>query len=399
MWARKRIDIGWFDLLCVKGWTVFPWGQKNSQSMLETMWSANADALACLSVRSGFDLLLGQLQLPQGSEVLMSAVTIQDMARIIEHHGLVPVPVDLDPATMAPVPEELERAITPQTKVILIAHLFGGIIDFTPYTEIAAMHDLILIEDCAQAFDGDQYKGHPQSDVVMFSFGPIKTATALGGGILTVHDRNLLFQMRAKQSDYPVQKRIGYLKRACTYTLLKLIGSYYAFGMLVKICKFLGRDYETLLNGVVRNFPADEFFDALRQQPCTPLCLLMCRRINKFSLLRQDRRIEAGRLLNKKLSPYFHCPSGRLIRHTYWVLPVEVDHDSDIATRLRENGFDAATASQLRPVSPPETRPDQIPQQAIDCLSRVIYLPLYPEIPDFELIRMADLMIENQSDS
>eukprot|EP00961_Rhodomonas_salina_P101196 1361985-Rhodomonas_salina.1 len=47
-----------------------------------------------------------------------------------------------------------------------------------PVIEFAQAHNLLVIEDCAEAFDGLRYKGHPKSDVVLFSFGPIKFATA-----------------------------------------------------------------------------------------------------------------------------------------------------------------------------------------------------------------------------
>ena len=54
-----------------------------------------------------------------------------------------------------------------------------------PFAEKAQEHGLLLWEDCAQAFDG-RYAGHPEADAVMFSFGPIKTATALGGVIVAL---------------------------------------------------------------------------------------------------------------------------------------------------------------------------------------------------------------------
>src|SRR6266516_7086358 len=78
---------------------------------VQRTWSPDGSALACYSVRSGFHLLLSALGLPRGSEVLFSAVTHPDMPRIAEHHGLVPVPVDLDPATMEPTPIALARSI------------------------------------------------------------------------------------------------------------------------------------------------------------------------------------------------------------------------------------------------------------------------------------------------
>ncbi|GMF56664.1 unnamed protein product [Phytophthora fragariaefolia] len=61
---------------------------------------------------TGFDLLLQTLKLPAGSEVLCSAITIPDMIYVLRYHGLVPVPVDLDPETLAVDMEALKKAVT-----------------------------------------------------------------------------------------------------------------------------------------------------------------------------------------------------------------------------------------------------------------------------------------------
>lgn len=63
----------------------------------------------------------------------------------------------------------------------------------SPVVDVAARHSVLLWEDCAQVFTGRQgYLGHPQSDATFFSFGVIKRATALGGGIARIADRSIL---------------------------------------------------------------------------------------------------------------------------------------------------------------------------------------------------------------
>ena len=78
------------------------------------------------------------------------------MVRIIEHHGLVPVPVDVDAARLEVDVEQIERLITPRTRAILVAHLFGSRMEMGPIIELARRHDLLVIEDCAQAFVGQR---------------------------------------------------------------------------------------------------------------------------------------------------------------------------------------------------------------------------------------------------
>ncbi|CAM9585611.1 unnamed protein product, partial [Hapterophycus canaliculatus] len=79
-----------------------------------------------LSVRTAFDLYLKALKLPRGSLVICSALTIPDMVTIFEEHGLVPVPVDLDPQTLAPEPGALEAGQQQRVRAIYVAHVFGA---------------------------------------------------------------------------------------------------------------------------------------------------------------------------------------------------------------------------------------------------------------------------------
>ena len=61
MWSRKRLDIGWFDLLAGFGACFSLRNRNQLQNEVEQLWSAEEDSLASLSVRSGFDLLLKTL--------------------------------------------------------------------------------------------------------------------------------------------------------------------------------------------------------------------------------------------------------------------------------------------------------------------------------------------------
>jgi hypothetical protein len=60
MWARKRIDIGWRDLLAAAGYALFPGSRAMAQQSAEQTWPGSDDVIACLSVRSGLDLMLGR---------------------------------------------------------------------------------------------------------------------------------------------------------------------------------------------------------------------------------------------------------------------------------------------------------------------------------------------------
>src|SRR3546814_12368479 len=92
---------------------------------------------------------------------------------------------------MAPRLVLIERASGPNTRAIVVAHLFGARLDLDPVIELAHSKGLVVFEDCAQAFDGQAYKGHPESEMAMFSFGPLTTASTLGGELIRVSDAGM----------------------------------------------------------------------------------------------------------------------------------------------------------------------------------------------------------------
>jgi perosamine synthetase len=151
MYARHRLDLSVGDILFGLVSCGRHWRREWLEGEVLRLCSLE-EGLVCFSVRSGWDLWLGAQGLRAGDEVLVSAVTHPDMVRIIRGHGLRAVPVDIDPETLVPRPWMLEVALTPRTRVVLVAHLFGGRMDLGPVARFARERGLLLVEDCAQAF-------------------------------------------------------------------------------------------------------------------------------------------------------------------------------------------------------------------------------------------------------
>jgi len=217
--------------------------------------SLEEEGLVCLSVRSGWDLWLDAQGLRAGDEVLVSAITHPDMIRIIHEHGLRAVPVDIDPETLAPRPWMLEAVLTPRTRVVLVAHLFGGRMDLGGVAKFSRDCGLLLVEDCAQAFQGPQKMGDPAADVSMYSFGTLKISTALGGAVLRVRDREVLGRMRGIQASYPSQGRGVYSKKLLKVLGLVAVSRPRPYGLLARACAQFGYEIDALVGGVVRGFP------------------------------------------------------------------------------------------------------------------------------------------------
>ncbi len=376
MIPRGIPDIGWLDLLAGFWYCLRPGDPARTQSRVEAAWADHS--LACLSVRSGFDLALQSLALPPGSEVLVSALTIRDMTRILEHHSLTPVPIDINPATLAINAGQLSQAITLRTKAILVAHLFGSRMLLDEITQVARQHGLFVFEDCAQAYDGLDYRGHPDSDVSMFSFGPIKTHTSLGGALLRFKDPILLAQVHQRQFAYPRQNWQVFLRRLSIFVAFKLMASPPILEVFVRLCRLGGIDYDRVISSTVRAFPGSEFIARIRHQPCAPLLRLLERRLTRPNPARVDRRASGVRRVLAYL-PRSRRPGDEAAYHTHWVLPVLTDHPDELVKFLSQQGFDVTrTASSLNAVLPPETSSNHQPTQAIEMMKQLVYLPMYP---------------------
>ena len=207
-----HLDISFRDLNACFGSIFHPIDRQQCLNDIKSFWHIDKEILVTLSVRTSLDLLLQSLNLPPESEVLMSGINIREMAEIIRSHGLIPVPVDISIDTVAPKLELLEQLVSPRSKVLLIAHLFGIIIPLQPYIDFCHKNNILLVEDCAQAFAGKQYYGHPQADVSLFSFGAIKSCTALGGAVALIKDKQLAHHIETIEQAYPQKSYFWYLK-------------------------------------------------------------------------------------------------------------------------------------------------------------------------------------------
>jgi len=396
MTPRGRLDIGWIDLAYGAASSLRPSSRPALERRVEALWSPAGDALACLSVRSGLDLLLTALDYPPGSEILVSAVTIRDMVRILEHHQLVPVPVDLDMQTLSVRVASLKCAITPKTKAILVAHLFGSRMSLDVLGQLARENRLLLLEDCAQSFTGLDYRGHAASDVTMFSFGPIKTCTALGGAILGVRDRGLLDRMRALHSRYPVQTRSQFLKRVFRFALVKLLLSRTSFTLFYEACRLLKKNHDDVISHSVRGFSGPDFFSNIRRQPSAPLLALLARRLGRFDGRRVAQRTLAAEAVRVSL-PAVTLPGRSAEHHSYWSFPVLSPAPDELVSHLWRHGFDATRGNwSLYAVPTAAQNGDRAAPEARDAMSHVVYLPVYPEVRGHELERLTRLTSEFQ---
>ena len=391
MWIRTQLKIGWGDLLSVLAASFMIHDKPTEVRQAEAYFSDSGDTIAAYSVRSGFDLLIQALDLKPGDEIIFSALNVRGMVKIVKEAGLVPVPVDLDLAHMGPSVERLKTAITPRSRAFVAAHLFGTRLDLDPLFDLAKAHGLIAVEDCAQAFNGRDYLGSTAADVNLFSFGPIKTATALGGALIRVKDKELRDRMRAIQTQYPVQPEAKHRKRIFQFMGLKLVLARPVLGAIYRYYRAKGEDYEDKLADRVRNVAPLKTAKNMRFQPSATMLRLMNRRFARFSMEQVSARQRKGERLSALVGTSVVQPAQANAHHDYWVFPLVVSERNAYIHALREEGFDAAGPSTSHIAAPPD-RPELEPNMAAGVMRDLIVVPCYEAMPDSELVRQAEVI-------
>ncbi|MBB2150385.1 aminotransferase class I/II-fold pyridoxal phosphate-dependent enzyme [Pedobacter gandavensis] len=401
MIPRGKLDLNFQDIFVGIGYCLadlFPGGNK------QPVFPKKRDQLVTLSVRTALDLLLTALNYPPGTEVLVSNINIPDMFNIIRAHQLVPIPLSVSRDSLSIDLEELESAINPASKLLLLSPLFGGIMDMEAIIGIAKKHQLMVIEDAAQAFMGDcpdhfpswdtAHPGHPETDALLYSFGLIKTNTAISGALIKIKDPDLYIKIKQLNDGLSRQKTSVYLKKLFKVLFMKVLTINSCYTLFYHLITGLGKDFDEVLTGFTRGFPGNDPLKKIRFRPCLANHWLLERKWNHFSPSRiEDRKQLAEDLLSG-------LPEAQKIgflnkNHSYWVLPIECDDPDGMIRELRKHGFDAtAKASSLIKLAP--IKPEHEQPSALN-LKQLIYLPMDTQMKSSKR-RQLRLLLQKKTD-
>lgn len=156
-------------------------------------------AIAVSSGTAGLHLSLLALGIGAGDEVILPSFTFVAAANAVRYVGAGPVFVDIDPVTLNMDPEQVERAITPRTRALMVVHTFGVPAELDALLEIASRNGLKVIEDACEAI-GAEYKARKVGafgDAGVFAFYPNKQITTGEGGMVVANDESVAATVRA----------------------------------------------------------------------------------------------------------------------------------------------------------------------------------------------------------
>ncbi len=202
-------------------WPKWPvWDEKEEKALIEVLnsgvWSYNGPketefnknfaeytgtryALSAANGTVTLQMALEACEVGIGDEVILPGLTWQATAATILDVNATPILVDVCEDTWCIDPKEMERAITPRTKAIVVVHLYGCFADMDEVMRIARKHNLYVIEDCAHKHGGEWngQKAGSIGDIGSFSYQLSKHLTAGEGGSLTTNSFELFERLDA----------------------------------------------------------------------------------------------------------------------------------------------------------------------------------------------------------
>jgi dTDP-4-amino-4,6-dideoxygalactose transaminase len=290
----------------------------------------------------------------RGDEVIMPSFTFVSTANAVVLRGGVPVFVDIRPDTLNIDEELVAAAITPRTKALIPIHYAGVPADMDRLNQIATQHDLVVIEDAAQAL-GSKYRGRNAGTLghlATFSFHETKNVISGEGGALAINDPNLIERAEIIREKGTNRKKF-FRGQVDKYTWVS-IGSSFLPGEL--IAAFLYGQLE------------------------------------QHDAIQRDRE-ESWRYYDNALRPYRDRGLGTPVvpqdcqpnSHLYYVLMPTADLRSELIARLKADGImapfhyvplhDSPAGRRFARTAGPMTRTD-------DMSARLVRLPLYARMKE-----------------
>ena len=188
--------------------------QGHSVSSFEAQFAEAHQTHHCIALNSGTSALhaiLKSLDIKQNDQVIIPTNTCFPTAEAVCMTGATPLFVDCEDDYFNIAPDQIEQVITPRTKALIAVHLYGQSAQMDAIKEITDKHDLLLIEDCAQAhmasFNGTMVGNFGVAGA--FSFYPTKNLGAFGeGGAVVTNNPELAKRIRAYKNHGSYKKNV-----------------------------------------------------------------------------------------------------------------------------------------------------------------------------------------------
>ena len=362
--------------------------------------------------------ILRALDLPPGSEVLMTPVTIPDVVNAVLVAGLRPVFVDLGKRTCNVDPAALAARVTPAARVVLITHLSGLASPMDGILAVAKAHDLVLLEDCSQAM-GTRYRGQMLGtfgNAGFYSLSTLKPVASFHGGLAITDDVALAEALRTAARAMPVPTRRWLLKmfardailHAASHPLPFSLAGYYGMAALERLAPAI---VDELQRG---NIVYDSARRAARVKRKTELAPSFFAAYTDAQAVLAEGCLDvmnAGNRRRAGLVARLHAQLTAasvpgLVRldplgsPTFWRYPLWTSDPEALRASLRRRGIDAARTNLCCASREPAfAEHAAATPNAVAFVDRMVFLPLHPNLDEGDMDHLARGVIDHFRDA
>ncbi len=362
-------------------------------------------ALFVPSGRLGLLLILGALDYPTGSEVILPAFTYFAIPAAVRFAGLTPVYADIDPATYELTPDSVRAVMSGRTRAVVPTHLFGLTCPLPELERVCAPAGIDLIEDCAQACGADLggMKAGSFGRAAYFTFGITKNFTTFSGGMVTCRDAEAYRRMRGMLDGFATAARGRLLKEGITALAMRTATLRPLFNLLlVPLLRWGPRDRPDPVHRAFEEKPRliDERMAAgLRWRPVDAQARAGRRQLAVLDRKNAARRRRGGELLAAlRAAGCDGLPAAAgpgLGDHIYMSFAILRPDRHRYAAQLRRLGVDVSPGYMSDCSSLPGFggKPGTCPAAA--AVERdILHLPLYPDLSSRDIGKIAAAVAE-----
>lgn len=203
----------------------------------EESWASYCGMRYGIAVSNGtaaLQVAVACLDLQPGDEVIMPTFTIISCPQAVISNGGVPVLVDSDPRTWNMDTTQVEAKITPRTRAIMPVHIYGHAVDMDPLLGLAKKHNLVIIEDAAEAHGAEYLSGRDSAcptwrrcggvgHLSTFSFYANKLITTGEGGMVLINDPYYAEKARGLRNlCFRPERRFYHTELGCNFRLTNI---------------------------------------------------------------------------------------------------------------------------------------------------------------------------------
>ncbi|MFX0196551.1 MAG: DegT/DnrJ/EryC1/StrS family aminotransferase [Candidatus Hodarchaeota archaeon] len=338
----------------------------------ERAWSEYIGCKTSIAVNSctaALHLALAAFNFPKGKKVLVPAITFVASATAALYNDLEPIFVDIDEKTLGMNLTDLKRKITKDCVAIMAVHMGGHPLPMDELMEIARLHDLKVIEDCAHCAGGE-YNGKKLGtwgDIGCFSFEEKKGMTTGDGGMISSNDEELVEPIRPMRW-VGIDKDTW--KRTPSYTDETADSRHWY--------------YEIHMVGYKYNM----------NDLCASIGLAQLRKLDSMNAARR----KAISMYLEELREARHVrpllPYDLSANSAYWIFGLRCDKRDDLIIHCKKNGIATGLHYMPLPMHPLFEEHEENIDVARSAYEEIITLPLFADITNKEIDYVVKKVLE-----